>query len=492
MSEQKKNGSGKIVLIAAVVIILVIEIVLGILLFTSNNNLQKEIASVKENEIAQLQQADQALTANIASLEEKDASAELALSELKESTGASITALETQMTETGTSIATLSGSVNAAREQFIDMEGKVTAAEAAVTALETKANESAAAITALQSNADSAAAAITALEGKADSTAASITALEGKADSTAASITALEGKADTAAASITALEGKADTAAASITALEGKADSAAASITALETKANESAAAITTLEATTGTMNAAITEMQQSSAATNGRVNSLEGFVEDYERRQAITTTVGDNVFFGRYEQDNDTADGKEEIEWIVLAIEGDKALLISRYVLDQQEFASEKANDTWETSDLRAWLNGTFINAAFNQGQQDAIITTTLDNGPDTGYAYFRNENGAATADKVFCLSYQEVLRYIGTSEKRTCLVTDYVASQPGVYDTMTGNAYWWLRSTGLAHGEASAIYMTGIVNSQSVDVDYVAVRPAMWVDLGSTAFAN
>ncbi len=394
MSEQKKNGSGKIVLIAAVVIILVIEIVLGILLFTSNNNLQKEIASVKENEIAQLQQADQALTANIASLEEKDASAELALSELKESTGASITALETQMTDTGTSIATLSGSVNAAREQFIDMEGKVTAAEAAVTAL--------------------------------------------------------------------------------------------------ETKANESAAAITTLEATTGTMNAAITEMQQNSAATNGRVNSLEGFVEDYERRQAITTTVGDNVFFGRYEQDNDTADGKEEIEWIVLAIEGDKALLISRYVLDQQEFASEKANDTWETSDLRAWLNGTFINAAFNQGQQDAIITTTLDNGPDTGYAYFRNENGAATADKVFCLSYQEVLRYIGTSEKRTCLVTDYVASQPGVYDTMTGNAYWWLRSTGLAHGEASAIYMTGIVNSQSVDVDYVAVRPAMWVDLGSTAFAN
>ena len=36
---------------------------------------------------------------------------------------------------------------------------------------------------------------------------------------------------------------------------------------------------------------------------------------------------VGSCVFFGSCEQDNDTSNGKEDIEWIVLAKEGNQAL---------------------------------------------------------------------------------------------------------------------------------------------------------------------
>ena len=41
---------------------------------------------------------------------------------------------------------------------------------------------------------------------------------------------------------------------------------------------------------------------------------------------------VGHYVSFGSFEQDNNLNNGKEEIEWLVLAKEGNKVLLISRY----------------------------------------------------------------------------------------------------------------------------------------------------------------
>lgn len=39
---------------------------------------------------------------------------------------------------------------------------------------------------------------------------------------------------------------------------------------------------------------------------------------------------VGSTVALGSYEQDGDTSDGAEPIEWRVLAVEGGRALLIS------------------------------------------------------------------------------------------------------------------------------------------------------------------
>ena len=45
--------------------------------------------------------------------------------------------------------------------------------------------------------------------------------------------------------------------------------------------------------------------------------------------------SVGQTFKLGEYEQDNNTGNGTEPIEWQVLAVKGDRALVISRYVLD-------------------------------------------------------------------------------------------------------------------------------------------------------------
>ena len=124
---------------------------------------------------------------------------------------------------------------------------------------------------------------------------------------------------------------------------------------------------------------------------------------------------TGDHIFFGHYEQDNDLTNGPEPIEWIVLDVKDGKAMLLSKYILDAKPF-NEKLNDhVWGTSSIRKWLNDEFMNDAFTDDEQAAIIVTKVDN------RTFQNENwynGADdTLDLVFLLSYFEATKYNVTS---------------------------------------------------------------------------
>ena len=61
-------------------------------------------------------------------------------------------------------------------------------------------------------------------------------------------------------------------------------------------------------------------------------------------------------------EQDNDISNGKEDIEWLVLWIVDDKALIVSKYALDVQPYSTYTDTDcTWKTCSLWEWLNSTF-----------------------------------------------------------------------------------------------------------------------------------
>ena len=104
---------------------------------------------------------------------------------------------------------------------------------------------------------------------------------------------------------------------------------------------------------------------------------------------------VGSTITMGLYEQDNDLTNGAEPIEWRVLAIEGDEALLVSRYALDARAYNDHGGVTSWVTSSLRAWLSNEFYQTAFTDEERACIITRDLPN---------RKE--ANTADPVFLLS--------------------------------------------------------------------------------------
>ena len=79
----------------------------------------------------------------------------------------------------------------------------------------------------------------------------------------------------------------------------------------------------------------------------------------------AEAVVPGDTIAFGHYEQENDATNGPEAITWKVLACESDTALLISERVLDYLPYDTN-GSARWDTSSLRAELNGEFYDSAF------------------------------------------------------------------------------------------------------------------------------
>ena len=123
---------------------------------------------------------------------------------------------------------------------------------------------------------------------------------------------------------------------------------------------------------------------------------------------------VGNYVTFGEYPQ---TTAGEDmtPIEWLVLARDGNKALLISRYGLDAQKYNTINTGVTWEKCTLRTWLNNAFYNKAFNSAEQTAILITNVDNSKNQCYSGWSTSGGNNTQDKVFLLSYAEANKYFG-----------------------------------------------------------------------------
>ena len=193
---------------------------------------------------------------------------------------------------------------------------------------------------------------------------------------------------------------------------------------------------------------------------------------------------VGQTVIFGQYEQDADGSNGEEEIEWLVLAREDDKALLISKYALDSKPFNSVNKKAVWENCTLRNWLNETFLNIAFSEEDQKHILISTVaaDANPD-----FTIDPGEDTEDMVFLLSIREANAYFSSITARQCKPTAFAIEQGCDVNEENGNCSWWLRSPGDRQDYAAGVLSFGSVYNSGKYVTYsnYAVRPAMWISI-------
>ena len=196
---------------------------------------------------------------------------------------------------------------------------------------------------------------------------------------------------------------------------------------------------------------------------------------------------IGDIVFFGVYEQDDITFNGKEAIEWLVLAKENNKILVISDKALDCQPYNTTDNDMTWESCSLRKWLNGTFFSSAFSTEEQSLILDTNVSADKNPEYSI---DPGNATTDKVFLLSINDVEKYFASDEYRWCSPTAY-AKKKGAYISTGGviggvaNCRWWLRSPGYDLPFAAIVSASGLVSCESVSADDACVRPAMWIEV-------
>lgn len=196
----------------------------------------------------------------------------------------------------------------------------------------------------------------------------------------------------------------------------------------------------------------------------------------------SATETVDRTVFFGSYEQDNITENGAEPIEWIVLDVQDDQMLLISRLNLDLCNFNEEYTDVTWENSTLRAWLNDGFMNKAFTASEQAVICNVNLANEDNPVY---QTDGGNSTVDKVFVLSISETDQYFGADGDRQADTSEYCKTQGAYPNSDFGTSWYWLRTPGYAGNYFTFISGNGhrFICGNTVHHAANAVRPAIWI---------
>lgn len=110
--------------------------------------------------------------------------------------------------------------------------------------------------------------------------------------------------------------------------------------------------------------------------------------------QKARNAQIGDIVEYGSYEQDGDESNGAEPLEWIVLDRTEEGTLLVTKDIIDGKPF--DEGSDgvaRWDTSTLRTWLNGEFLDEAFTSEEKAALLQKHLyeqvENPYESGYYY-------------------------------------------------------------------------------------------------------
>lgn len=190
-----------------------------------------------------------------------------------------------------------------------------------------------------------------------------------------------------------------------------------------------------------------------------------------------IIADVGDVVPLGVYEQDNNSSNGKETLKWKILKKESNRVLVVSNVCIDNiSYYLNTNGINTWETSNVRTWLNETFV-SAFNAKERNIILYSNIEN-----ETYVLNSSsGNNTKDYIFLLSLGEAQSYLGRDADRACSFSK--AAEKDAY-----NMFWWLRTKG--KGDYAAVYVNknGEIITKGISYTYaLGIRPAMWLDIST-----
>lgn len=178
------------------------------------------------------------------------------------------------------------------------------------------------------------------------------------------------------------------------------------------------------------------------------------------------------------------TLDG---IDWYVLARDGNKALLMSKDILEERSFDGTYPNgdNVWQGSEMQDYLNGTWLTGKSTINAH--VSQTTLNTRQE-----YNSDEFFETQDKVFLLSEADLF---GTQNGQTAVAKDYTLGKVGVIvpENMRvaqdngQNWLWWLRSPRNGTNNVAGVYSNGGASYYVYNGTDVGVRPALWINLGS-----
>lgn len=152
----------------------------------------------------------------------------------------------------------------------------------------------------------------------------------------------------------------------------------------------------------------------------------------------------GDIVEFGRYEQDNNTANGSENIEWVVLKVteydSAKKLTLISKNCLDSVCITrSNYGYNLWYDCVARDWLNDTFYTGAFNTEERNMINPNLMETVDRTQTP----NKTVKTSDNVILLNKEQYETYSNIPAVSEFSPSAYALEKDSYIDS------WWLADT-------------------------------------------
>jgi hypothetical protein len=187
-----------------------------------------------------------------------------------------------------------------------------------------------------------------------------------------------------------------------------------------------------------------------------GMAKSIRGYFKAKTTATGIATQILEgekrNLRFGPY-------------NWRVLAMLGDRALLLAEHNIETRAFHGSQTSITWAACDLRVHLNGIFLEK-FNAGEHLRMLEAKNMNPANPQYG---TNGGIETTDKFFLLSIEEARIYFA-----------------GDGDRSIGH-WWWLRSPGEYTDDVAIILGDGHVDvdGRNANDAHGGIRPALWIDL-------
>jgi len=160
-------------------------------------------------------------------------------------------------------------------------------------------------------------------------------------------------------------------------------------------------------------------------------------------------------------------------VEWLVLDVQPDKALLIAKDCLMKVAYNNKNQDITWERCSLRNELLPQLLEQIFNDTERGRVLPYKNRN-PDNAKRSIPGGND--TTDKLFLLSIDEATQYFPYDDARIA--------------RLDGKAvWWWLRSPGISSDSAALVDTDGDVYDLGIDVSWSegGVRPAFWLNLKS-----
>ena len=180
---------------------------------------------------------------------------------------------------------------------------------------------------------------------------------------------------------------------------------------------------------------------------------------------------IGDIVEFGRYEQDNDTSNGKEKIEWLVLDKTDDAVFVISKNIIETEIYDNLHLRD----SDGNNIVNGKMFNTVLeSREEQDNVLLTIL--------TYYMGR--AELSGKMFLIDYETFERYRSIIESVEFQMTPYVLAK-----TSDKTLRFALRGQKYVQ-EYKDEYNNLSMSTGDIRYTYnydAGIRPAMWIKINS-----